>query len=406
MKFPYVVCPLDDQLVRRWQKHYEMPSGRNLKLEEGLWRRTQDPRNAEESGWRGLDDCRRRLFHYRYTYDLVDRGSEKALGLVSLYIMYCITYPRDEVAGVRAAIDRSLSEGGWRRRSEQSVWECGSLEAELLDFERHPKDLEVGARLPGGYCSLEVTIRSRGEASGPVERNMPWDVLRRGMRVKDRREEPELIPDLGLLERFLPFHVEVGCGLSMESGIPPLHYLHDLYRVSNRSDNTFVLGEDDDVIPRLLASPKAALRDLTHMYRSCFLAEPSAAHRDLKTLADRGLLVGPVMTNNVDALLARTGLRELHLRRYDQDIPHVDFDPRAKALVVIGSHADRRRVQRRARDKGLQVFFIDPEGYWENDRFTPYPLEGARSTDCLCHSAAGPVLRALVENIVLQPRLS
>ncbi|MFD6327718.1 hypothetical protein ACFWOL_34005 [Streptomyces sp. NPDC058442] len=102
--------------------------------------------------------------------------------------------------------------------------------------------------------------------------------------------------------------------------------------------------------------------DMTSMFRSLVLAEPTSAHRALKALHDAGHMTGPVATHNFDRLFAKAGLEEAFMRRYDQRTPHMPFPDEAKALLVIGLHADRRAVQARARKLGLKVFHLDTEG--------------------------------------------
>lgn len=402
MPLPHVICPLDASLLERWAKFYARPASRDPRWEEGLWRRTQDPRNAEQSGWNCADDQRRRIFHYRYRYDVMVQNGHPVLALVALYLMYCVTYPRTEVDHVTDNVADALARGSWRTRTS-GRWQRGPLEATLERHDSHPEDDRAARDMPPGYRSLQVTVRSSNDSTGPRDRDMPWDVLRRGMRIPDSREEPVLVDDLSVLERLRPFHIEVGCGVSIESGVPPLHSLHDIYKVTEREANRFIFDPArDTVVCDFLADPETTLDRFTHMYRSAFLAEPSEAHRDLKALAESGSLTGPVMTNNFDCLLRRAGLEELHLRRYDQDVPHVDFDPRAQALLVIGSHADRRRVQRRARARGMKIVFLDPEGYWTNGRFASYPLEGTQEHDLLCRSDAAPALRRLVAGLMAE----
>jgi hypothetical protein len=342
------------------------------------------------------------MLHYRYRYDVVTQNGQPELALVALYLMYCVTYPRAEVDRITDDVANALDRGGWIKQTPDT-WRCGPLEISLERHDSHPEDELAVREMPPGYRSLQVTVRSSNDSTGPRDREMPWDVLRRGMRIPDSREEPALIDDLSVLEGLRPFHVEIGCGLSIESGVPPLHFLHDVYQVTERSENTFIFDPaHDTVICDFLADPEATLDRFTHMYRSAFLAEPSEAHRDLKALAKSGSLLDPVMTNNVDCLLRRAGLAELHLRRYDQDVPHVDFDPRARALLVIGSHADRRRVQRRARARGMQIVFLDPEGFREDGRFTHYPVEGTQGTDLLYRSNAAPALRELAAGLLAE----
>ncbi|MCX4663549.1 hypothetical protein [Streptomyces uncialis] len=88
-------------------------------------------------------------------------------------------------------------------------------------------------------------------------------------------------------------------------------------------------------------------------------------------------------------------MKEIFVRRYDQKIPPVPLLDEARALLVIGLHADRRSVQDRARAKGMKIFFIDPEGLMENGTFKEYPIEGAREGDTIVRSEATPALQRL-----------
>ena len=211
----------------------------------------------------------------------------------------------------------------------------------------------------------------------------------KGMRTKDKRECPIEVPDLSVLKDLTPFHVEVGCGVSIEAGIPALHNLHELYRVTDSNTGRFIFGgPQDDLLERLLVSPTREITKLGQLFAAAFLAEPTQAHRALLALRDAGLLLTPIMTNNFDGLIHRSGLQEHFLRRYDEAVPAVEFHPDARSLLVIGSHADRRRVQARARGRGLPIIYLDPEGYWSSGRFVPYPLEGPKNGDFLCRNTA------------------
>jgi hypothetical protein len=113
--------------------------------------------------------------------------------------------------------------------------------------------------------------------------------------------------------------------------------------------------------------------------------------------------VGPVMTNNFDGLAHRVGLTQHFLRRYDENVPDVEFSPDAKSLLVIGSYADRRRVQARARARGLHVVYLDPEGYWVDGHFFDYPLEGPRDGDLVCCRTASEGLAGLCSLLSIRP---
>jgi len=58
-------------------------------------------------------------------------------------------------------------------------------------------------------------------------------------------------------------------------------------------------------------------------------------------------------------------------------------------LLVVGSHADRRKVQRQAREKGLKIIYADPEGFFDKNKvFTPYPMEAPKDEDLVLQITA------------------
>ena len=59
------------------------------------------------------------------------------------------------------------------------------------------------------------------------------------------------------------------------------------------------------------------------------------------------------------------------------------FDQNAKSLLVVGCHADRRGIEKRARERGLKIIYIDPEGWWVDGKFLAYPLESPQHTDLI-----------------------
>lgn len=396
MKFPYIVLDqIDAPLSERWRSCYQEVRDRPRYVEEGLWRRTQDPANADQSGWRGPEDGRRRLMHYRYSYGLDQSPAAPRLVMNDLYVYHSVAYPRPELADHRETVAKALADGGWNPVSE-GKWHRDDLRCTVLHQDLHPQDIRAGRRLPDGYATTDVVVTSVSYAPSLADQDMPWDVLSGGMRVKDRRDDPTVIADLAPLADCLPFQIEIGCGVSVEAGIPPLHRLHEIYEVTDREHSTFILDPAlDPFLRNLLSEPERKLPDLTEMFAACFLAEPTPAHAALRALTEAGHLVGPVITNNFDGLTARAGLREHYVRRYDQQVPWVPFVPEARSLLVVGNHADRRKVQARARERGMKVFFLDPEGFLENGRFRPYPVEGAKDGDFLCRAGAAAALTQL-----------
>ena len=399
-----VIEQLTPEQVANWERHFAGDGHeRSRSIEEGVWRRTQERANAEQSGWDRDSSGRRRVVHYRYQYGLDYTFPVPRLVLKDLYLFHSITAPAAEIDHYLTDLTKWFGEGRWRPKPD-GIWAKGDLRVTVAEYDEHPQDERAGRDTPAGFRSLDVYFISEDFEVARTVRNLPWDVLAGGMRVKERRGEPTIAEDLAPLLGFLPFQVEVGCGTSIEAGIPPLHYLHEVYRVTARKDNSLTQShaftmspESDTLVREMLLGAELKAPDLVAMFRSCFLAEPTSAHWALKALHDAGHMVGPVITHNFDVLSARAGLPEVFVRRYDQKIPPVPLLPEAKSLLVIGLHADRRAVQERAREKGMRVFFVDPEGLQENGVFKEYPIEGAREGDIVVRQRAIPALARLCE---------
>jgi hypothetical protein len=200
-----------------------------------------------------------------------------------------------------------------------------------------------------------------------------------------------------------PAQLELGCGPSTEAGIPHLSTLHRIYGVSN-ADYSFVFTPAEDNALELFSNPEGKYRQMTDIYRSCMMARPTPFFHAVFDLWKRGDVVGPVVTNNFDCLCADLGLPEHSLRRYDRD-PYfpmyrgnvqIAFDPRARSLLVVGVHADRRMAQKHARQQGIPVMYIDPEQYRAPDgNIIPYPVEAPQDGDLFVQSSAGDAIAPL-----------
>ena len=235
-----------------------------------------------------------------------------------------------------------------------------------------------------------MVVRSADYRLPPDWERRPWEVFYRvGLRQKLARAEPRLVGAAELAPH-LPAQLELGCGPSIEAGIPHLSTLHRIYGVS-RADYSFVFRAGDDALLTLFRDPETKFREMTEIYRACLVARPTPFYRRLLDLWRRGFIVGPVITNNFDCQCADLGLPEISLRRYDWGpyYPHIDHDPRARSLLVIGVHADRRLVQMRARARGLRVLFIDPEAYVGPDgQAIVYPVEAPQRDDLFVRATA------------------
>jgi hypothetical protein len=395
MRIPYPVLAVDDCGQQQWATYFAAGAGgRRRDVEESIWRRTQHPLNAAQSGWDGTGG-RRRILHYRNRYTVAGPH----LLLAEWYLYYCLTCPAAEARSYAGQITDWAAAGGWACDGRQS-WRLGDLRACLTRYTAHPEDTAAGRATPAGFESVEMVFSSDGLRLPPGTARRPWEVLASGIRVPARRGDPVLTPTLGPLAYYLPCQVELGCGPSVEAGIPPLHRLHDIYSVRHGSmpgaGERFVLSPADDTLIReILTCTERKFAEFTGMFRACFTAGTTPALRALRWLAREGHLIGPVITSNFDVLAARAGLTEYCIRRYDEIIPDVPLLPEARALLVVGSHADRRAVQARARAAGKKIFYLDPEGFTAKGTFMPYPLESPQTGDWLCRQAAARGLPAL-----------
>ncbi|MFH8218555.1 hypothetical protein ACH4C2_05110 [Streptomyces sp. NPDC018057] len=406
-----VIDSLTPAQARSWDAYFSpvVGGGRRPAVEEGIWRRTQDPANAEQSGWSEDESGRRRIVHYRLHYGLDRTQPMDRLVLEELYLYVSWRAPASEVTDHRRDLDQWLAEGRWKLTGDVGgPWRRGDLHATIDEYQVHPQDERADRSTPEGFVSLDVTINSLDYSLTRAARNLPWDVLAGGMRVKEQRGAPAYADDLTPLLDHLPFVVEAGCGTSIEAGIPPLHWLHEVYRVTARrgdgftQTHAFTLSPADDLLAKEMLTDTTGKADsMVSMFRSVVLAEPTGAHRALKAFHDAGHMVGPVATHNFDRLFAKAGLEEAYMRRYDQRTPYMPVPEGARSLLVIGLHADRRAVQARARQMGLKVFFLDTEGVMENGNHKPYLIEGAREGDVVVRSEAAPALLRLAELIHL-----
>ena len=399
MKFPFVVVPeLTDRQLERYHRHVDSDeSGWHRRFTESIWRRHQHPSNAGLSGWQSDADRKKRLIHFYDEYGVEGRD----FVLRNAYLHLVLGLPAEHVAEYRAAILSGLLEGGWRREARETErlddgfserWRRGDLIAVLRSHRVHPEDRARAPEHlpPAAYESLDVVVRSDGYALPADWERRPWEVFYRvGLRKKLARVEPRQV-GAAELAAHLPAQVELGCGPSIEAGIPHLSTLHRIYGVSH-ADYGFIFRAADDGLLTLFRDPEGKFREMTDIYRACLVATPTPFYRRLLDLWRRGQLVGPVITNNFDCQCADLGLPEISLRRYDWGpyYPHVEYDPRARALLVIGVHADRRLVQLRARARGLRVLYIDPEAYVGPDgRAIPYPVEAPQADDLFVRATA------------------
>jgi len=401
VKFPFVILPeLTDQQLHRFEHHVNSDaSGWHRKWTESIWRRHQHPSNAKLSGWVSQNDSKRRLIHFYDEYDV----SGRQFVLKNAYLWVNWTLPEEHIAEYRTDILTRLGSGGWSKLpsaegDDISSWQRGDLVATLKGCQVHPEDLKRGVSQPSDYRNLDLVVKNASYVlpSSWVER--PWRVFHEvGLRKVLPRGEPQIVEAERIAE-FLPAQLELGCGPSIEAGIPHLSNLHRIYGVS-LPNYGFIYRAAQDGVLELLSAPEAKYTEMTDIYRACLVAGGTDFYRAIGTLRERGLLVGPVITNNFDCQCADLGFPEISLRNYDWEpyYPHIPYDARARSLLVVGVHADRRLVQMRARERGLKVIFVDPEAYVAPDGSRiHYPVEAPQDEDLFVRSTASDALSRLL----------
>lgn len=157
----------------------------------------------------------------------------------------------------------------------------------------------------------------------------------------------------------LPADLYLGSGVSYEAGLPTLCDVHDAFSLDDHARGTFTIGARDDLPRRLAEEPEQTLARFCHLHVLALSAEPTRAQRIIADLHRRGL-VPPVLTDNVDNLLAKTGLPFTRTRGsgvFNERFP-VEF--RTRTLIVVGVAADRREIVRQARARRMRIVVVNP----------------------------------------------
>lgn len=384
---------LNETHKTRFLRQFLEPERDTLEL---VWRRTQGADTAIWSGPLTHSDRRRRMVHGLDTYDVVETEKDYTMVVSDPYLWFQTVSPAGETKEYSRQLHAALRSGGWSPRPSgkdeyigQYVLGGLTLRWEIKDSDAH--DITAQRHFPLGYTIFEVEMFGGKEKSFEQKGNI-WSILNSGIRVRDNRGNPERVEELKKIQSHFPMQVELGCGPSIEAGIPPLHYLHELYHVSQPDQGgSFIFGpEKDKLMKDLVGNPSNFYKRAGVLYSRALTTEPTEFYRLLQELHSREIVVGDIITNNFDGLCDRIGLRERYVRRFEEPsiVPQVEFDSRARSLLVVGAHADRRRVQRQARERGLKVIYVDPECFQEERRYIPYPLESARDGDILINMTA------------------
>ncbi|MGG4499051.1 hypothetical protein [Brevibacillus reuszeri] len=404
IKFPMLVTSLLKDEVEMFDEFYKQ-SFRDIERNklEGMWFRTQTEANKTNSGWKGQADRRRRVLHFLDTYGVIENENEKCLQLESTYLYLSTSLPENELEEYYQCIKGKLK--GLINESNNNsieIYNFGDLSIEIEKHIEHPMDIEAGRLLPKNYQTLDIIVHNKKFVITEELSVKPWVLFKKGIRSPGIKGTPLYIETASDLLKYLPAQIELGCGPSIESNVPPLHQMHETYKVQNHEGNFYIGPGSDDLIVKLLEDPYKTYEEFTNMFKSCVLSKPSNSHFYIKELFNSGHFVGEILSNNFDMLCERVGLEEHLLRTYEPEkfFPTIDFHPNAKSLICIGTHADRKLIQLQARLKGLKVIYIDPEGYHLKDgSFRPYLLESPKDEDIVFRTTAKEGLEELVKQL-------
>lgn len=343
METPYVIkSNLTKELSKNFNDRFKSHLGHNCSYRENIWRRHQCKENKELSGWCDSFDKRRRLIHFKDQYGIINNN----FCLTKYYLHINLYLPH----------------------SEASEYIQNSKYDLLLNKEKE-------------YTEIDLILKSNNFNLDEKLFLRPKNIFKKGIRKILPKGTPTKI-NISELEKYYPCHVELGCGPSIECGIPPLNYFHNIFCLSK--NNKFVFNyKDDDLWKSLNENLEKFYEKTTYMQKCCLEAKPTNFYFKLKKLIDSGRVLEPIFNNNFDGIVKSLNIKEYCMRKHDKDgkYPKYKFNKNAKSLLVIGSHADRRECTKAAREKGLKIIFLDPQIKINNDNVTSYPLESPQNED-------------------------
>ncbi|MDC3416215.1 hypothetical protein [Aquibacillus salsiterrae] len=347
---------------------------------DNLWFRTQDEKNKIYSNRNNDDDQRRRVFHSMQRYTIHKNKDVSNLVIDDFFIYVSISMPEQEIDEYEYKVTNLLNSAGWKRVSD--YFEKGDLLFQIHRYKNN--DLERYANFELNYSHIEIIVRPIVTEFNILEHNdRIWKLFNKGIRSKGESKKARTLQNMEEFMQLLPAQIETGCGPSLEIGISPLHDLHEIYKVQNK-EGYFYFGETDTFFEELIMDEQKKFEDMSKLVRQFVQSTPSDNHIKLKELFELGIFKGEILSNNLDRIFSRTGLTESIIRKYDVDnfFPKVNFHPEVKSLLVIGSHADRRKVWEQARSHGLKVIHVNPEGYQEGSGvFFNKPIENINEND-------------------------
>lgn len=266
------------------------------------------------------------------------------------------------------------------------------------------KDFDVDNHniYPSDYRHLEVFITNKFSTINHHEDYLRiWELNKKGIRRIDTYDNPQEITNFEDLLPFLPAQLEIGCGPSIEIGIPALDTLHEIYGVQNKKTLKFYFGNNDNFLVDFFENYENMFEKFSYIIIKILQAELGTSQFCIKQLYDLSVFRGDILSNNFDGVLRRLGINDYCMRTYNYEslYPQVKFADGIKSLIVLGSHADRRKIQEKARELGIKIIYINPEGYFENGVFRTKKVESLKDTDIIVRKCSHEALSELLRII-------
>lgn len=387
MKFPYKICKLTNNEVNIFNKYF---ATKGEFVFEGIWFRSQEEVNKNVSGYIDNTTRNRRTIHYNHVFYVKDNY----LMVKSSYIYLSIRLNNNEYDKYLNDIINTLENNNYIKNN--NIYIKDNLNIMINKYDKHPYD-----EIIDNYKTVDIIVKSDNLNNTDKLFNQVWNLQVKGIRERDTRGNPKYINDFNELKEYFPMAVELGCGPSIEAGVMPLYKLHEIYKVQRHSDGKFYFGTSDTLIKQIIEKDNVKFDEFYEIIAECIKAKPTNFHYNLKKMYDKKLFTMNLFNNNFDRLCKRIGINENILRVYNIEnyFPKVIFDKDVKALLCIGNHADRRLIQRQARNQGLKIIYVDPEGFNTDKEFFKYEIEGAKDEDYILKMTASEFSQVL-ENIL------
>ncbi len=387
MKFPYKICKLTNNEVNIFNKYF---ATKGEFVFEGIWFRSQEEVNKNVSGYIDNTTRNRRTIHYNHVFYVKDNY----LMVKSSYIYLSIRLNNNEYDKYLNDIINTLENNNYIKNN--NIYIKDNLNIMINKYDKNPYD-----EIIDNYKTVDIIVKSDNLNNTDKLFNQVWNLQVKGIRERDTRGNPKYINDFNELKEYFPMAVELGCGPSIEAGVMPLYKLHEIYKVQRHSDGKFYFGTNDTLIKQIIEKDNVKFNEFYEIIAECIKAKPTNFHYNLKKMYDKKLFTMNLFNNNFDRLCKRIGINENILRVYNIEnyFPKVIFDKDVKALLCIGTHADRRFIQRQARNQGLKIIYVDPEGFNTDNEFFKYEIEGAKDEDYILKMTASEFSQVL-ENII------